>query len=115
MKKILLLVTLCALFSGCTSYKEMITVIDYSKYAKSGFFLSESNAVSFEYEPIGSLQAYVRDGIHHYPEIRIATIDDAVRVLCETSVDLKADGIINLRFDRVKDGVTATGMAIKRK
>jgi uncharacterized protein YbjQ (UPF0145 family) len=93
----------------------MVTVVDYSQYTQSGFFLSESNAVSFEYESTGSLQAYIRSGIHRYPEIRIATMDDAVRVLYEKSVDLKADGIINLKFELVKNGVIATGMAIKRK
>jgi uncharacterized protein YbjQ (UPF0145 family) len=54
---LLVLVGIC----GCSAIKypyiQDAGMIDYSKYAEKGFFITESNSVSFEYIPIGSVSA----------------------------------------------------------
>ena len=38
------------------------SMIDYSKYVNQGFFITESNSVSFEYDPIASMYTKVVGG-----------------------------------------------------
>lgn len=58
MKKVLLLFCVIAL-SSCVTYlpvpKSLIGMIDYSGLTNRGIFVTESNSVSFDYEPIGSI------------------------------------------------------------
>jgi uncharacterized protein YbjQ (UPF0145 family) len=95
------------------------------------FFLTESNSVSFDYRPIGSLSVSISSGLYDpaeesgrtssYRKFRNATANDTVNALYEKARRYKADGIINLgfRYYRKKNGqtvrISATGMAIKRK
>jgi hypothetical protein len=127
MKKILFIgmATIALLSAGCkTRYTEIATVLDYSQYTKDGFFLSESDAVSFEYESIGRINAEVISGEDRsakknqgFYSARVATEDDIIRVLCEKAKSLGADGLINVKsVHYVKNSIwTGSGMAIKRK
>jgi uncharacterized protein YbjQ (UPF0145 family) len=135
MKKIILtslVFCLFLLFNGCIirhPYLESISPIDYSEYTKSGFFLTESNSVSFDYNPIGNISATITSGYVGKQFVK-ATYEDALQLLHENAREMKANGIINLKFsysigDHVVNNfdtqnnyyssITASGMAIRRK
>jgi uncharacterized protein YbjQ (UPF0145 family) len=120
-KMILIVAVLPLLFSSCVTerYTEISSVVDYSKYAKKGFFLSESNSVNFEYEAFGSLSVVVLSGKKQGEGYKVASSDDAVRLLYEKAKDLGVNGLINVKFDystvNKRSLVTASGMAIKRR
>jgi uncharacterized protein YbjQ (UPF0145 family) len=110
---------------GCVSQKK------YAEYSKSlfydefgKFFITESNSVSFEYKPVGSITAVAESGYSSRKYV-IASAQDALRVLYDEAEKNGADGIINLKITYEwfydKDGkilaaksVIATGMAIRR-
>lgn len=59
MKKLVTLLSIaCILFglSSCVTsklqYTELVSTLDYTEYTKSGFFITESNSVSFDYAPL---------------------------------------------------------------
>ncbi|MGY4385678.1 uncharacterized protein YbjQ (UPF0145 family) [Pedobacter sp. UYP24] len=66
MKKIFLPALLSVLILGCTVRRPPAFIsssaLDYTEYQKQGFFLSESNSVSFSYEPIASVSAIQLSG-----------------------------------------------------
>lgn len=135
MKKILILCALVAGLSSCAvklhQYGEYGAVTDYSQY---NMFISEATAVNFEYQPLGSVVAYVESGYANATANAnfwgstnsgyiLATPDDAVRVLVENAQKIGAYGIINVKIkyqpvwnESMKEYIgtyTATGMAIK--
>ena len=59
MKKILLSFFCAIVLSSCATYlpapKSVIGMVDYSGLTNRGIFVTESNSVSFDYEPIGSI------------------------------------------------------------
>lgn len=77
MKRILAFLLLCCLCGCATTYKwpyvQESSIIDYSQYAKKGFFITQANSVNFDYTPIGSISAKVEGG---YEVLNI----DAVKV-----------------------------------
>lgn len=136
---------LIIIFTSCNVYDPYIIsnhTIDFSSYSKEGFFITESNSVSFEYEPIGSIITEVYSG-YNAEEIKIkeeneiygeitktikkgvyvkASPDDAIYFLIEQAKELGANGIINLKIQPVSSkneykiiGYYVTGMAIKKK
>lgn len=55
------------LFQSCVTTTplmkvEIVEMMDYSQYAKNGFFITEANSVSFEYEPVGIVQVLLLPG-----------------------------------------------------
>jgi len=119
MKKVLLGVLIVTALSGCRSipYESYSTFLDYSSYTTQGFFLSESNSVSFEYKALGSLTGTVSDG-DDKGEFKRAYMDDAVKVMIDKAKEVGANGIINIKYDIINtnDRITiiARGMAIKK-
>ncbi|MDX3913813.1 MAG: membrane lipoprotein lipid attachment site-containing protein [Pseudosphingobacterium sp.] len=135
MKRILFALTGVSLLSACSIYQQPAIYeasgIDYSKYSSNGFFISESNSVSFDYVPISSVSATVADGYVQKSidglqrksnqkkdnvysdkspvnserfskgEYVEFTVSDAVELLYKRSTDLGANGIINLKIRRV--------------
>jgi len=103
-------------------YTETSSILKYNEYGD--FFLSESNSVSFSYQPIGSVTSNVKTGYEGKRYI-IANAEDALYVLCQEARKNGADGIINLKFTynwvKLKTGetalsdVSASGMAIRRR
>lgn len=101
-------------------YSSFTYLIDYQKYTEEGFFLTESNSVSFEYSPVGSVcsvvesragseaafkpvKHYVDDTLYEndpsikvHREIKSATVDDAIATAIECARVKGANGIINL-------------------
>lgn len=124
-------------------YQTNVGYIDYSEYAKEGMFLTESNSVSFDYTPLGSVSATVFSGNvertrpdrfnyvdangvrqdEKYSQWKEATPEDAIEVAVVKAKEQGGDGIINIKiepFSTVTDKATRTGlivsgMVIKRK
>ena len=66
MKKILMLLMVVGLFSSCginkLPYTSNIYVLDYKYFTEKGFFITESNSVNFDYEPVGSISVLISSG-----------------------------------------------------
>ena len=94
MKKTLTFILLCCLCSCVTTYKwpyvQESSIVDYSQYAKKGFFITQANSVNFEYMPIGSLSAKVEGGyeVLNVDAVKIAG-DDIYSRVPETKVNVK--------------------------
>ena len=117
------------LLTGCSvqkmPYLETSSFVDYSTYAQKGFFITESNSVSFEYKPIGSIMVKVENGYEvlsvdknefsidnisgqtkvsykqKLGDYKIATINDALDLIYKKSIEQKADGIINIKIEPI--------------
>lgn len=113
----------CAVVRKPTSLS--ITVINYSKYSDDGFFITESNSVSFDYKAIGSLISSYQSGFEVKKNESVGTpkktkwYDDPVEVPKTTNVfigatpekavdelvrkakEIGANGVINLKVDLV--------------
>lgn len=136
MKKIFALFIIIALMMGsCASpvkFKQIAGCIDYSMFP--GMFLTESNSVSFEYQPIGSLYAEETSGAYQIVKKKVgnneiygdeyAVVDgkyryahpqSALAFAAEKAKEMGGDGIINLRINSTDEGYCVTGMVIKRK
>lgn len=142
MKKILALCVFAALMmSSCapsiSPFKQSAGYIDYSVFP--GMFLTESNSVSFEYQPIASLYAsevtgaykvekkrirtdeiYGSDYVEYDGKIRFANPQSALKFAVEKAEALGGNGIINLKIEPYvysdgRDAYFVSGMVIKRK
>ncbi len=143
MKKLLTFASAALLLVSCASVqmpapRSYVSVIDYSALTGEGFFVTESNSVSFNYEPIGSIMveevggwgkiqpkdvgkddAYSsRSGknVYLYPEM-----SDAFGTLKKQLAEMGANGIINLKVTtnysqelNATTSIVLTGMAIRR-
>lgn len=76
--KSLMLLSALLLLQGCSSSaptvkrpraKEYVGVVDYSKYNKEGFFITESNSVNFEYDPVATIYIISYEGVHDNAKI----------------------------------------------
>lgn len=145
--KIITIALASVLFTACAPkiyYTTQTSIIDYQAYANEGFFLTESNAVSFDYTPIGSVFTIVESGIANEKQVpsrfktydfegkpmmetvrewKSASPDDAIQAAIADAKAKGANGIINLKISSTsyvaKNGkqavtITLTGMAIKR-
>lgn len=125
MKKIISFCVVFLFVTSCTTYKipyrRYSAAIDFSAYAQKGFFITESNSVSFPYEPVGSISAVVSSGYEilnsenlksnddvygSYKKIKYgkmidASLNDALDELYNSALRLGADGIINFRSEYV--------------
>lgn len=120
------IVALSSLLYGCSTYPDQInkiSVLDYSRYTKDGFFITESNSVSFDYEPIASISVDMYDG--KVANTNYWGFPDAIRgleLLVQKAKYSKGNGIINLKIEPFsvksanyqRSGIRLTGMAIKR-
>lgn len=146
MKKLFYILAIAAVFASCVmpaaGIKET-NVIDYKRYFKKGFFLTESNSVNFDYSPIASVSTTVKGSVkvESAPKsnkrqedqglfgARINsnntktnakyTIHDAIDELVIKSHSLGANGIINFTITYTYDkeygrGYIVSGMAIRR-
>ena len=119
-------------FFGCSvakfPYIQESSIIDYSKYSKKGFFMTESNSVSFDYMTIGSVTAkvnsgyevkdvntkeYIDDAVYsgdpsvklniNYGKYIKATTDKAIEELYNRAVENDANGIIELSITPITE------------
>lgn len=140
MKKALLLLSILALSSCTPKFSQYVGMVDFRPYMEEGFFVTRSNSVSFEYEPIGYVEAIVESGNDKSIKVenkykkefeqtyytsakwRNATSEDAMKVIVEKSKQVGADALIDIEFKVITNSssgnierVYASGMAIKRK
>lgn len=138
MKKILMLCTLAlAILTSCGSlpklqFEQNAGYIDYNAFP--GMFISESNSVSFEYQPIASLYADELSGEYKVVKKKVGTneiygdeyaiTDDGYRranpqsalaFAIEKAKAMGGNGIINLKIQKIERGYSVTGMVIRRK
>ena len=141
MKKILMLcVIVMAALSSCaptiSPFRQSAGYIDYSMFP--GMFLTESNSVSFDYQPIASLFAsevtgeykvekkrvrtdeiYGNEYVEYDGKVRFANPQSALIFAVEKAKSMGGNGIINLKIgpytNRGQDGYFVSGMVIKRK
>lgn len=124
MKKILAFTFLTLLLFSCGPikypYRQYSSAIDFSDVTRSGFFITESNSVSFPYDPIGSVSAVAESGyevikgakeqtqddIYSFDELskmkfgkyKFAQPEDVISELISSAKELGANGIINLKI-----------------
>ncbi len=61
-----------ALLTSCLpTFKNTVYFTDYRSVAKNGFFVTEANTVSFDYEPIGSMTLNQYNGVTAANEISV--------------------------------------------
>lgn len=119
MKRILPVLLLCITFMGCTTPYSMTTYyVDFTMYTDNGFFISESDAVPFEYNGVSLLFTKITPGYEngYYKE---PNYQDATTEIVRNAMLLKADGIVNLKYTvlPISNGyeLHVSGMAIKKK
>ena len=100
MKKVILFLLATIMLSGCSLFKyaEYSHIVYYDEYPD--FFISEANSVSFEYEPIGSVSAYIVSG-YVRGKYREATPETAIYLLYQKAKEENANGIINLKVEKI--------------
>ncbi len=68
--KLLTLSVLCISSVSCTpKFSSKVYYTDYQRYSDAGFFITESNTVSFDYVPVGSVVVRQTAGIMSDTEI----------------------------------------------
>ena len=125
MKKLLFIIALGLTLNSCVVYSKYTATtnfIDCTKYTDDGFFISQSNSVSFDYQTIGMVTTLVITGESEDGTTIIqASEDDVLYSLCEKSMLQKANGIIDLKitpyYDPItkRQGLSGSAMAIRRK
>lgn len=138
MKRTLTFLFLIVITTSCMMPKYAVYsgMLDFKKYNDRGFFITQSNSVSFEYDPIGVVSVTVYSGMDENKETtqkktsiagpnmgkyHIASNEDAFDALYEKCMEENGNGIINVNFSTIKDkngnivAVEASGMAIRRK
>ena len=147
MKKLLWMLSV-AFFASCATNKmalpepyTTVSIVDYKFYTERGFFITESNSVSFEYTPVSSIVVKSVPGFlpgNYKPKVdpkinndmyssrgnvtdtknplfADVTVKSVLDHLYHNALSLEANGIINLKIlVNQEGGYTITGMAIKR-
>ncbi len=122
-----------------TSYRDSF-VIDYSRYLKQGFYITESNSVSFDYEPVGSVVTILKglqnskqvEVYNEYsetdaqysaknnrvPKTKIKTVNnnytiyDAIDEFTSKCKEVNANGVINFQIKYTYDVTYGSGYEI---
>ena len=123
MKKLLLFIIPALMLTGCFPKYEAIrraSILDYTEFTSKGFFVTESNSVSFDYDAIGSVIGenyggyevlYKKDQMgddtySRLTEIKVkygkylpAKADVALREMILKAMEKGANGVINVRIN----------------
>lgn len=146
MRKLFYLISILLLMS-CSGNKHIYTetaqIIDYEKYNNKGFFITESNSVSFDYTPIGSIVVRIYSGHEvvgteyvkkfkstgtytEIPKMRVGDwrngdLEDAFIKLHKEAISRGANGVINLKYEllstfpvNTREIATITGQLIRK-
>lgn len=93
--------------------------IDLSRYNSSGFFITESNSVSFDYSPICLMGT--QGGGKQYIDKKLTklSLDEVFNKFVDDCKSKGADGVINIKisqnYSASENSFYISGMAIKRK
>lgn len=113
------------LLASCSAPRYLVKTyeLDYSRYGGDDFFITESNSVNFNYDPIESLTSVIISGkLGGYGPWADAKPESGLREIVAKAKASGANGIINLQirpYDGTlagdkRDGLIITGMAIKK-
>lgn len=104
--------------ASCVSVQQYTTtnIIDYSEFAKQGIFVSESNSVSFDYQPLGSVVSITQGGSTLFYSQRIDA-NEAFKEIASKVKSVGGNGLINFKFNvmttKSSSLMTVSGMAIR--
>ena len=118
MRKILLLMLMTIGLASCVSVQQFTTttVVDYSEFAKQGIFVTESNSVSFDYQPLGSVVSVTQGALSGLVSKSIDK-DKAFLDIASKVKEIGGNGILNFKFNITATGaasyMTVSGMAIR--
>lgn len=134
MKKYLVLILLSVLFTGCSvkrPFMNMVYFTDYRPFLEKGFFISESDAVSFDYDAIGHTEIILTSGYeptfglspNEKPKVGLlekkvkgnyihVTLEGAMNNFYEKAAAKGANGALKLHIEpitieSIKDGMPA--------
>lgn len=121
MKKIFSLLLFATLiFSSCAPKIHMSSYsIDLSRYNSSGFFITESNSVSFDYSPICLMGT--QGGGKQYVNRKLTklSLDDVFDKFVDDCKSKGANAVINIKISQNyganENSFYISGMAVKRK
>lgn len=126
MRKLSFLIAVIATFvmTACSvkiPYRYSMSYIDYNTVSQQyGVFITESNSVGFDYQPIGSISLMERsgnevkngkseasDGVYgnslittvKYGDWIDASIDELLKIACQKAIEQGGNGIINLKVE----------------
>ena len=91
-------------------HSTFVGYVDYSEYAEKGFFITESNSVSFEYVAIGSVYAEMNSGhkVLGYKEEIVTSFGDNYKVT-ETTIGDWIDVTVNDAIEALYGKVIGEG------
>ena len=133
MKKLLLLPIIAALLSSCSyKYYETTWVVDFTKYAKEGFYIYPVGTEVKEknYIPLSQIEVKFHAGTEgewtkenlskesyslNYQGFVVPKGDYIISRFVEEAKKFKADGIIDFQVKDTNEGWIATGTAVKIK
>ncbi len=131
MKKLLLLPIIAALLSSCSyKYYETTCVVDFTKYAKEGFYIYPVGTEVKEknYIPLSHVEVRFYSGKEsewskqnmpkesydiNYQGFVIPKGDYMISRLVEEAKKFKANGLINFKVVTTNEGRVASGMAVQ--
>lgn len=128
MRKLTFLVAVIATFAmtSCSlsvkiPYRYSMSYIDYNTVSQQyGVFITESNSVGFDYQPIGSIsliersgnevkssESEAKDGVYSkslittvkYGDWIDASIDELLKIACQKAIEQGGNGIINMKIE----------------
>ena len=106
-----------SLFSCSTPQYTITAAIDYSEFTKKGIFVTESNSVNFEYQPVGSVLSLSVGEVRNLLPYKV-NINQTFQEMADELIKMNANGLINLRITSIPSNdliarVSVTGMAIR--
>lgn len=122
MKRYFYILLIALFFTNCAPSIYMNSyVIDLSKYNSQGLFITESNSVMFDYDPVGLVgtfgggKEFVKGGT-----TKLLTLEDVFSKFVEDCKSKGANAVINIKIEQKYDQSNGntfyiSGMAIKRK
>ena len=126
MRKLTFLIAVIATFvmTACSvkiPYRYSMSYIDYNTVSQQyGVFITESNSVGFDYQPIGSIslmersgnevkssESEAKDGVYSksfittvkYGDWIDASIDELLKIACQKAIEQGGNGIINMKIE----------------
>lgn len=111
MKKLVLMLFLTFSMFSCgpilPRYFSGVDYVDYDKYNKKFFMVTESNSLNFNYQTISSFEMYEFGGYvkNEFPKDQFDTLvykdinlQEVIDKLVDKGIQLKANGIMNLKI-----------------
>lgn len=146
MKKSIIIAIAAAFLTSCAPKMQYVAnsaYINYQTYADQGVYITESNSVSFEYSPLGSVSATVFPGYvkavrpsqygytdlngnpqltEEYNKWQPADVNDAIALAVEKAKEQGGNGIINFKIQPTSEtdgkvaryGFLVSGMVIRK-